>query len=116
MEKHIKGWDVGFVFTDFTYDCLIEGSICKSLNSQIIEWGKGILKGLRHDELECINIFEDYQKEGVLKPVRIIFTLFKTDPQDKAYVITFCDYNESTTDIITKIISNNTLKTIEWDY
>ena len=116
MKKHIKDWDIGFVFTEFTYDCIIEGGVSKGLNEQIIVWSKSTLKKLGYDEEECVNVFEDYVKDGILKPVKIMFKVYKYEPQEKAYVITFCNHEETAESIIQKIVENNKLKTVEWDW
>lgn len=64
MKKQIKGWDIGFVYKDYTYDCLIEGSTSKELNIRIINWSKDILKKLGYNEVDCLNVFEDYEKKA----------------------------------------------------
>lgn len=115
MKRNIKNWTVGFIYTDFTYAGLIEGKVTNWLNEMIITNSKSILKQLRQDK-DCVNIFEDYSTLGILKPVRIIFELFKYEPQHKAYIITFCDENDTQEQVIEQIINNYDLKTVEWDW
>lgn len=130
MKKEVNGWRIGFFEYHPTYLGLIMGEPTKKMNDRIIH--STIEKRLIRDrkcEKAGINVilnysgyyggFEEHDKnEFALKPIMTVFEIFRYEPQEKCYIITFADENEQPEQVIERVTNEKKykLRKIEWDF
>ncbi len=121
MKKEFKNnWNLDFFYMSFTYDGLLIGIPNSEIDGMVLSDYIRVLKRLKpYDDIDNnINIIEKRNDNGLLKPIIIIFDLYKHEPSIRSLIITFCDINDSMENVINNTIEENdsNFKTTEWGW